>query len=196
MATSVVAATEAAAKRLPHRFGNKQIFLPNHIVTFIRPKPRQPPNLATFVVPLQFNKLDLRDYLYHAYDVEVTSVRSFINQAAPAQKHRHFGKSYRPRSQKMMIAELVKPFVWPTVPDEKDREAFDHEMFARLTAEREDQMDKQVDPSVIPLRTQTPVTTARKDLKAQAAEFLKRGEWTNGKAEDGKWTEVDKDFDV
>lgn len=169
---------------------------PNHVVAFIRPKPRQPPNLATFVVPLTFNKLDLRDYLLHAYNVEVTSVRSFINQPTPRQKFGHMGKWYRPRSQKMMIAELVKPFVWPEPPAEKDREAFDHAIFTKMNKEREKHMKRQMDPSDIPLRTRMAEPKERTTLKEQAEEFLKSGEWTNGKKEGEKWSEVEKELSI
>lgn len=205
---------------MPRRFGNKQIFLcdrihlpsnaaadanldvlparPNHVVAFIRPKPRQPPNLATFVVPLQFNKLDLRDYLYHAYDVEVTSVRSFINQPTPRQKFGGRGKWYRPRSQKMMIAELVKPFVWPEAPaaNAKDRESFDYGMFQEMERMRGKQIAAQMHPEDIPMRTRGSEPKDREALRAQAKEFLEAGEWTNGRKGDDKWTEVEKEIDV
>ncbi|KAL2135960.1 hypothetical protein VTI74DRAFT_6009 [Chaetomium olivicolor] len=195
MATPVAAATEAVAQQLPRKFGRKQIFLPNHVVAFIRPKPKQPPNLATFVVPLQFNKLDLRDYLYHAYNVEVTSVRSFINQPAPRQRNGTGGKWYRPRSQKMMIAELVKPFVWPEPPAETDRGAFDHKIFTKMSAAREEQMKQQMNAGQIPLRTQKREPKERELLREQAKEFLESREWSNGQ-KDEKWTEVEKDLKV
>ncbi len=40
-----------------------------------------PPTFAKIIIaPLNMNKLDLRDYLYHAYDVHIVSVRSYIEQ--------------------------------------------------------------------------------------------------------------------
>lgn len=172
-------------------------YRPNHVIAFIRPKPKQPPNLATFVVPLEFNKLDLRDYLYHAYNVEVNAVRSFINQPAPRRKDGATGKWYRPRSQKMMIAELVKPFVWPDPPAEDQRDKFDYDMFKRMEKAREDQIKRQADPSDIPLRTRTPTPKDREMLKAQAEEFLKNPtEWANGRKGEERWTEVEKEITV
>ncbi|KAL2156942.1 hypothetical protein VTH06DRAFT_1870 [Thermothelomyces fergusii] len=190
MATPVAAAAEAVAQQIPRRFGTKQIFLPNHVIAFIRPKPNQPPNLATFAVPLQFNKLDLRDYLYHVYNVEVTSVRSFVNQPLPRRKFQGHGKWYRPRSKKMMIAELVKPFVWPDPPKHEDLKEFDIDVFKTLDEERDDYMKK--DPSQIPLRTKTPPSLDRLALRRDAAKILETGEWSSGGLE-GKWTEVEKD---
>ncbi|KAH6635311.1 hypothetical protein B0J18DRAFT_360336 [Chaetomium sp. MPI-SDFR-AT-0129] len=173
MTTPVAAAAEAAVQTIPRRFGTKQVYLPNHVIAFIRPKPRQPPNLATFVVPLQFNKLDMRDYLWHVYNVEVTAVRSFVNQFGPRQKHGHTGRTFRPRSGKMMIAELVKPFVWPELPEEKDLEDFDIGMHQRLSKNRKKSMDQQMNPGVIPLRTQTEIPADRRALRAEAEEILR-----------------------
>ena len=38
--------------------------------------PLQAPNLASFLVPLWFNKLDMKDYLWHVYGIGVGHVRS------------------------------------------------------------------------------------------------------------------------
>ncbi|GAB1318956.1 mitochondrial 54S ribosomal protein YmL41 [Madurella fahalii] len=194
---STAASVKEAAAQLPRKFGTKQVFLPNHVIAFIRPKPKQPPNLATFAVPLQFNKLDLRDYLYHAYNVEVNAVRSFINQPLPKRKGGTTGKWYRPRSKKMMIAELVKPFVWPDPPAEDQREGFDYPIFKKMYQAREEHYKRQSDPSDIPLRTRKRVPKDREVLKAQAEEFLKnQAEWTNGRKGEDKWTEVEKDVSI
>ncbi|PSR81903.1 hypothetical protein BD289DRAFT_438476 [Coniella lustricola] len=125
------AAVETVARKAPFRLGQKQLYLPNNIVSFLRPKDGQSPTIATFEVPLTFNKLDFRDYLYHVYDVEVRSVRSFINQRLPAQRSLsgRSGKWYRPRSQKLMIVDLVKPFVWPERPTAEKMQDWDHKMY-------------------------------------------------------------------
>ncbi|EAQ88049.1 hypothetical protein CHGG_04668 [Chaetomium globosum CBS 148.51] len=195
MTTPLAAAAETVTKQLPRRFGNKQIFLPNHVIAFIRPKDKQPPNLATFVVPLNFNKFDLRDYLYHAYNVEVTSVRSFINQPAPKQKFVGVGRMYRPRSQKMMIVELLKPFVWPARPDDSELDQFDYKMFQQLSKERSAQVEQQKNAMSIPLRSHAPAKEDRVRLRKQAADIVERGEWKNKNDDDG-WTEVDADVKI
>lgn len=182
MATQVATTVTKAVAPLPRKFGKKQLFLPNHVIAFIRPKPKQPPNLATFVVPLTFNKLDLADYLKHAYDVEVLSVRSWVNQKLPVRKGGYFGRWYRPRSEKMMIAELVKPFVWPDAPAVEDREGFDHKVFEKMSKERESATKKQSNPADIPLRTQIAVPKERRELRRQAQELLDgKVAWSNGK---------------
>lgn len=80
--------------------------------------PHLPPNFAQFIVPLNINKLDLRDYLFHAYGVEIYSVRSYITQQKVQRTKPGFvaTRYYRPRSIKKMTVELVKPFVYPDEP--------------------------------------------------------------------------------
>ncbi len=94
------------------------------------------PYFATFQVPLRFNKLDLRDYLYHAYGVEVRSVRSWLTAQLPRRRYQdnenddsnkssttykdikalRTGPWYRPQPIKRMMVELVKPFAFPEPP--------------------------------------------------------------------------------
>lgn len=76
-------------------------------------------------MPLWFSKLDLRDYLYHGYNVRTHSVRSYVKQQRVSQgdPRREGGKPlprrwYRPRSLKFMTVELDKPFVWPERPED------------------------------------------------------------------------------
>ncbi|KAM7204508.1 hypothetical protein V8F20_003624 [Naviculisporaceae sp. PSN 640] len=207
MATKSV--SKAAAELLPSfrrnfKKGGKQVYLPNHVITFIRPKPKQPPNLATFVVPLTFNKLDLRDYLFHAYKVRVTGVRSFINEKKPERKNGGRGPWYRPRSQKMMIAELVDPFVWPD-PPEKTAEArsdFDYEMYLRSEKERNSMIQKQKNQmkSIIPMRDEQAIPKEVRLLRSEAGKLLsEQTSWT-GKAlldeGEGQWVEVEQEVKV
>ncbi|QSZ34460.1 hypothetical protein DSL72_006054 [Monilinia vaccinii-corymbosi] len=123
-----MAAPLTAVARAP-KMGRKQIYLPNFTITLLR-TPNLPPSFASFIVPLNLNKLDLRDYLWNAYGIEVRGVRSYIQ----AQKLRE-GKSgdkvpsprkfFRPRSIKRMTVEMERPFVWPEEP--KDFSDWDQE---------------------------------------------------------------------
>lgn len=84
-----------------------------------------PASFARFIVPLSMNKLDLRDYLYHAYNVRVVSVRSFIDQQKVTQGKPNAPKMqikrwFRPRAIKKMIVELESPFVWPELPNKDE----------------------------------------------------------------------------
>jgi hypothetical protein len=53
---------------------------PNFTLTLLR-TPHAPPHFASFLTPLNLNKLDLKDYLYHAYGLKVLNVRSYVIQA-------------------------------------------------------------------------------------------------------------------
>jgi large subunit ribosomal protein L23 len=94
------------------------------VLTLLR-TPNNPPTFATFLVPLSLNKLDLRDYLWNCYGVEVKGVRSYIQmqklrQDKPSAKRPKPRKWFRPRSIKKMMAELERPFVWPEMPEKMD----------------------------------------------------------------------------
>lgn len=157
-------------------------------MTFLRPKPGQSPTTATFEVPLTFNKLDFRDYLYHLYNVETTSVRSFINQRMPAQRavnaDGNGGQWYRPRAQKLMIADLVQPFAWPARPSEDAMSAWDHKLFVAGDKSHKRELDKADALSSWgpqPMRTQATAPRDRHELHRQA-EALLRGKqrWAPG----------------
>lgn len=53
---------------------------PNFVLTLLR-TPHSPPHFASFLTPLYLNKLDLKDYLWHAYGLQVLGVRSYVIQA-------------------------------------------------------------------------------------------------------------------
>lgn len=168
---------------------------PSHVIAFVRPKEGVPAKFATFKVPLQFNKLDLRDYLYHAYNVGVRSVRSFVIQKRPERRGRDgvSGQWYRPRAEKMMTAELEQPFVWPAEPkDKKDKAPWDKEMHDRTERERERQMKFQEKHGRLPI----PDAGKDKRLKAMAdqAQALLQGRtrWSNHVRLDDRWKEAEK----
>lgn len=95
---------------------------PNFTVTLLR-TPFLPPTFATFIVPLNLTKIDIRDYIYHAYGVKAIKVRSYVQQQKirpnkPNFKNQHARKWFRPRSIKKMTIEMDKPFVWPDEPED------------------------------------------------------------------------------
>lgn len=81
--------------------------------------PNLTPRYAQFRVPLNFNKFDLRSYLWHLYGVGVLGIRSYV-QAQPITRISRDGKGFgpwrRPKSQKRMTVELKEPFVYPEEP--------------------------------------------------------------------------------
>ena len=86
--------------------------------------------MATFIVPRHFSKLDIKDYLWHAYGVPVLRVRSSLRYQKP-QLGRYDPLSRRvvpkagvwryPRPIKSMTVEMAEgerggDFVWPDAP--------------------------------------------------------------------------------
>lgn len=71
-------------------------------------------------MPLNFNKLDMRDYLQRLYGVGVVSVRSFVEQQKLTRLKSlgryGYGKIRRPQSKKKMTVEMKEAFVWPEAP--------------------------------------------------------------------------------
>ena len=103
--------------------------------------PWLPPNMASFKVPLNINKLDIKDYLWHAYGIPVLRVRSYIKQP-PRARREDTGRWYRPRALKRMIIEMDDsyrggPFAWPE--EVKDLEPWDKKQFDAATKDQEKQ---------------------------------------------------------
>lgn len=97
---------------------------PNFTLALLR-TPTQPPHFASFLTPLWLNKLDLKDYLYHLYGVQVLRVRSYVIQGKVRRDQRN-GRVRRASAQKKMTVEMVQgqqgqgPFVWPEEPQKPD----------------------------------------------------------------------------
>ncbi|KAH9908759.1 hypothetical protein F4778DRAFT_718597 [Xylariomycetidae sp. FL2044] len=169
------------------RTGTKQVFLPRHTVTFLRPDEHQPPRFATFRVPLTFNKLDLRDYLLHVYNVPVLKVRSQLRQQMPRRSDVHH-RIYRPPPVKTMTVELTEPFVWPERPEDKTPWNPVH-VSKRFESQKqmEERQKRQQETGEIPLRPDQPAEPERLHMKRQARELLKRGKWENGEPLDPRF---------
>ncbi|KAG6015084.1 hypothetical protein E4U43_005772 [Claviceps pusilla] len=181
-------AVKAAARQLPgFRLGQKQVFLPNHVITFLR-KDHLPPNEACFQVPLRFTKFDLRDYLWNLYNVEVTKVRSYVKQQPLTQRDSHSRSWYRPQPLKIMTVELAKPFQWPDLPT--DLEPWNHELWKMRENMMEQRNEAQINQHKfqIPMKSREPLSKQRKEL-AGLAKKLQSGEvkWSNDVVLDPKW---------
>ncbi|KAF4126539.1 large subunit ribosomal protein L23 [Geosmithia morbida] len=182
---------KAAARQLPgFKLGRKQVFLPDHVITFLR-KEHLPPNEACFQVPLRWTKFDLRDYLWNLYGVEVRKVRSYVKELPLAQRAGLPNSWYRPQSKKIMTVELAKPFQWPELPDNKrpwNKEMWD--MRQELMEERQ-QANVDFQRGNIPLESSKPESRDRKELRELAKKMLS-GEiaWSNNVELDPKWKSI------
>ncbi|KAI0132513.1 hypothetical protein BJ170DRAFT_250979 [Xylariales sp. AK1849] len=181
----------AAAAAKGFRTGTKQVFLPDHIITLCRPHRPQPPQFATFHVPLTFNKLDIRDYLLNAYGVSTIGVRSHIAQRPPRLSE-FTGRIGRPPPIKYMTVELEKPFVFPKEPDENAKEKWhSEEMTNRIKMEKT--MEERKKAFRLKGELTSPAKTKRsidRNMLAKQASDLLSGKtvWENKRALDPRWT--------
>lgn len=65
----------------------------------------------------------MRDYLWHAYGIKCTNVRSFVQQQKirqddPTRKRAMPRRWYRGPAIKKMTVEMERPFVWPEEPED------------------------------------------------------------------------------
>jgi large subunit ribosomal protein L23 len=138
-------------------------------------------------VPLSFNKLDLRDYLLHAYNVATVGVRSAIYQRPPGRSSVH-GRIFRPLPIKMMTVELTQPFVWPERPE--DKSPWETEAVARRKAaqKRQQRFQEHVQKTGhMWLRDELPREEDSKSLRKEAKRLLQEGKWDNKRDLDPKF---------
>ena len=116
--------------------GSKPIYLPFATIKLLRPNAKHTPYQAKFIVPKSFNKLDLRDYLYHIYGLRVLNITSALMpgkfiRSMPAP----YGSRYREAQIKKMTVDLIDPFVWPAESEEYIQEK---ELTSELNRYREE----------------------------------------------------------
>lgn len=106
------------AQGLPHfRVGEKQVFLPKATVALLKPKAKYTPYQASFIVPRNFNKMDLRDYLWHMYGLRALSVTVALSPATYNRNGDDYAR-FRTSQVKYMTIEMEEPFIWPDIPKE------------------------------------------------------------------------------
>lgn len=116
--------------RIFRKAPNRKIYLPEFVITLIR-TPFLPPRYASFQVPLEFNKLEMRNYMRNVYNVEALRIRSYVQQQKVTRERRDgrqgYGPLRRPKSLKRMTIEMEDPFVWPEHP--KDQSPWEKDQF-------------------------------------------------------------------
>ncbi len=82
-----------------------------------------------------------------------------------------------PAVEKLMMAELESPFVWPEPPAETERSAFDYDMWKRTDNERDEHLKLRQDmiSGKIPLRTEQEASQERSALADEAKAILEEG---------------------
>lgn len=108
---------EEVALGLPHfKVGNKQVYLPKARVVLLPPLAKHTPYQARFLVPRSFNKLDLRDYLWHVYGLRALNITVQLMPAVWRRTMMDYGR-HRSRQMKKMTIDMEEPFVWPDLPE-------------------------------------------------------------------------------
>ncbi|KAJ3478271.1 hypothetical protein NLG97_g8625 [Lecanicillium saksenae] len=154
-------------------------------------KEHLPPNEACFQVPLTFTKFDLRDYLWNLYNVEVKKVRSYVKALPLASRPDRPNSAYRPQALKIMTVELVQPFQWPEVPE--NREPWNPELFDMREQAMENRREEQYNNSnnIIPMTSRQPRSQDRKALADLAKDLLSgKKKWSNDAKLDSKWDSI------
>ncbi|KAG4305492.1 hypothetical protein PORY_001048 [Pneumocystis oryctolagi] len=103
----------------PFKLGKKLIYLPNIVFTLLRNN-RLLPTQAVFKVPITVNKFDVRDYLFHLYQIEVTRVRSMVYHRKRIRSKDYLRTLKRTPAFKKVIVDMKEPFVYPEPPENLD----------------------------------------------------------------------------
>lgn len=107
----------------PHfRVGEKPVYFPNAVVRLLRPNAKHTPYQAKFLVPRNFNKMDLRDYLWHVYGLRALNVTVQLLHAPYTRTNNDYGR-YRGAQYKKMTIDMEEPFIWPPLPAGFEAEA-------------------------------------------------------------------------
>lgn len=107
---------EQVALGLPHfRVGEKPVYFPKARVCLLRPNARHTPYQAKFLVPRNFNKMDLRDYLWNVYGLRALNVTVQLLHARFTRGMDDHARYRGPQYKKMTI-DMEEPFVWPELP--------------------------------------------------------------------------------
>lgn len=99
----------------PHfKVGEKKVYLPEGAITLLPNLPNMSPYFARFKVPKTYNKLDIRDYLFHLYGMKVFDMRvSLSRRKFLPQKNKK--NHYLSSQEKVIVVRMEKPFVWPSI---------------------------------------------------------------------------------
>lgn len=100
----------------PHfKVGKNKVYFPKGRVCLLRPNAKHTPYQAKFLVPRNFNKMDLRDYLWHLYGLRALNVTVQLLHAKFTRGWNDLARYRGPQFKKMTI-DMAEPFVWPELP--------------------------------------------------------------------------------
>ncbi|KAH3679596.1 hypothetical protein WICMUC_000828 [Wickerhamomyces mucosus] len=101
------------------KIGGKKLYFPTARVILLRPNAKHTPYQAKFIVPKSFNRMDLRDYLYHVYGLRAFNITTQLQHSKFTRDGNAIAR-YRTGQIKKMTIEMVEPFIWPQEPKDKN----------------------------------------------------------------------------
>lgn len=130
---------ESITRGEPHfRVGGKQLYFPKARIILLRPNAKHTPYQAKFIVPKSFNKLDLRDYLFHVYGLRAMNVTTQLLHAKYTRIN-PISPRFRGPQVKKMTVDMAEPFIWPEEPAKEENSAWDDTLIKNLKIYREEQ---------------------------------------------------------
>lgn len=130
---------DAVAKGEPHfRVGGKQVFFPKARIILLRPNAKHTPYQAKFIVPKSFNKLDLRDYLFHVYGLRAMNITTQLLHGKYTRVNIASSRFRGPQIKKMTI-DMAEPFIWPEEPKKEENSAWNDDLIRNLELYRDEQ---------------------------------------------------------
>lgn len=107
---------EEIATGAPHfKVGGKQVYFPGARICLLRPNAKHTPYQAKFLVPKKFNKMDLRDYLWHVYGLRALNITVQLLHGKFVRGPFDYSRYREPQLKKMTV-DMAEPFIWPEVP--------------------------------------------------------------------------------
>lgn len=120
------------------KVGGNQLFFPKARIILLRPNAKHTPYQAKFIVPKSFNKLDLRDYLFHVYGLRAMNVTTQLLHGKYTRVNIASSRFRGPQIKKMTI-DMAEPFIWPEEPKKDENSAWNDELIRNLELYREEQ---------------------------------------------------------
>ncbi|KAH7587580.1 54S ribosomal protein L41, mitochondrial [Nakaseomyces glabratus] len=122
------------------KVGGKKLYFPKARVILLRPNAKHTPYQAKFIVPKSFNKLDLRDYLFHVYGLRAMNVTTQLLHGRYERAGNIASPRYRGPQIKKMTIDMNEPFIWPE--EDTENSLWDHKFAQELNKYREETMMK------------------------------------------------------
>lgn len=130
---------ESVSKGEAHfRVGGKQLYFPKARIILLRPNAKHTPYQAKFIVPKSFNKLDLRDYLFHVYGLRAMNITTQLLHSKYTRVNLASSRYRGPQIKKMTI-DMAEPFIWPDEPKKEENSAWDDNLIKNLELYRDEQ---------------------------------------------------------